>query len=175
MFSEAAVELGELIAANDIELIYGGGSVGLMGLISNTVMDAGGRVTGIIPGGLFPREIAHREISELIEVDTMHERKSMMFKRSDAFVALPGGFGTMEELTEVTTWGQIGVHVKPVGILNTDGYYNFFLAWLDRAVSDGLLKRSNRSLMIERDKPVDMLDALNTAKINTEPKWVDFS
>ena len=173
-YAEAAVELGQMMADNDIELIYGGGAVGLMGLIADTVIDAGGRVTGIIPGHLFPREVAHSGLTDLIEVGTMHERKEEMFRRSDAFIALPGGFGTMEELTEVTTWSQIGLHVKPIGVLNVDGYYDLFLAWLDRAIEDGLLKPSNRAFIIDRDKPVDLLDALLTAKINSEPKWINF-
>ncbi len=163
-----------MMADNDIELIYGGGAVGLMGVIADTVLDAGGRVTGIIPAHLFPREVAHAGLTDLLEVATMHERKEEMFRRSDAFIALPGGFGTMEELTEVTTWSQIGLHVKPIGVLNVDGYYDLFLAWLDRAIEDGLLKPSNRDFIIDREKPVDLVDALLAAKINSEPKWINF-
>ena len=173
-FASATSELGSLMARRGIELIYGGGAVGLMGLIADTVMEAGGTVTGIIPTGLFPREVGHRELTDLIEVDTMHERKALMFERADAFIALPGGFGTMEELTEVTTWAQIGIHAKPIGVLNVDGYYDLFLAWLDRAIEDGLLKESNRSFMLDRSTPEEMLEALANAEITAEPKWLNF-
>lgn len=174
-FTEATIELGTIMAAQGIELIYGGGAVGLMGLIADTVMDAGGTVTGIIPTGLFPREVAHAGITDLIEVATMHERKKMMFDRSDAFIALPGGFGTLEELTEVATWAQIGIHAKPIGVLNLDGYYDHFLAFLDRAITDGLLKESNRSFILDSDNPIDMLDALANVEIVAEAKWIDFT
>ena len=158
----AARELGELLAREGIELVYGGGTVGLMGLIADTVMQAGGAVTGVIPTQLFPSEIAHRGISTLIEVGSMHERKTKMFELSDGFIALPGGFGTLEELAEVTTWAQIGVHQKPVGLLNVDGYYDALLAWTQRAVLDGLLKQGSAQLMLSATDPAGMLETLRT-------------
>ncbi len=171
--TDATVTLGRHMAANGIELVYGGGAVGLMGLIADTVMESGGTVTGIIPTGLFPREVGHTGISELIEVDTMHERKMAMFERSDAFVALPGGFGTLEEVAEVTTWSQIGMHAKPVGLLNVDGFWDGLLEWLDRAVADRVLKEKNRTLLIDDDEPLRLLDRMATAEISHESKWLD--
>lgn len=169
----ATKELGALLAEEHIELVYGGGAAGLMGLIADTVLEAGGRVTGIIPTDLFPREVGHAGCTELIEVDSMHQRKMLMFERSDAFIALPGGLGTMEELTEVTTWAQIGIHSKPIGVLNVDGYWDAFFQLLDRAIADSLLKPSNRDLLIERSDSVELLDALRAHEPSGEPKWLD--
>ena len=137
--------LGERLVAEDIELVYGGGSVGLMGLVADTVMQGGGRVWGVIPSRLFPREIAHPGLTELIEVESMHERKTRMFELADAFIALPGGFGTLEEVAEVTTWAQLGIHDKPIGLLDVDGYYGALLAWLDRAVRGGRTRPHRRT------------------------------
>lgn len=170
---DATTKFGALLARENIELVYGGGAVGLMGLIADTVLNAGGRVTGIIPTALFPREVGHAGVSELVEVESMHQRKMEMFERSDAFVALPGGFGTLEELAEVTTWAQIGVHGKPIGILNVDGFWDPLLALFDRAVSDGLLKPGNRRLIIDRADPDEMLAALRSFEPHREPKWLD--
>ncbi len=170
----AATEaLGRLLAERDIELVYGGGAVGLMGLVADTVLAGGGRVTGIIPTGLFSREVAHRGVTELIEVDSMHERKMAMFERSDAFVALPGGFGTLEEVAEVTTWSQIGIHTKPIGLLNVDGYWDGLIAWLDRAVGDRLLREENRDLLVVGDDPVDLLATLEATEVTHTEKWLD--
>ncbi len=159
----------------DIGLVYGGGSVGLMGLIADTVMAAGGRVTGIIPTTLFPIEVAHRGLTELIEVGSMHERKAEMIRRSDGFVALPGGFGTLEELAEVLTWAQIGLHDKPVGLLNTDGFFDMLLGFLDRCVDDQLLKPSNREMLLTGAEPTELLDRMAQRRPAGEPKWFDLS
>ncbi len=167
----ATKELGSLLAERGIGLVYGGGAVGLMGIVADTVLEAGGDVTGIIPLSLFPREVAHQGCTELITVDSMHERKRLMFERSDAFIALPGGFGTLEEIAEVTTWAQIGMHHKPVGVLNIDGYWDGLLSFLDRAVGDQLLKEQNNQLLLRASTPVDMLAALETYKGSAEPKW----
>lgn len=167
----ATKELGSLLAERGIGLVYGGGAVGLMGIVADTVLEAGGDVTGIIPLSLFPREVAHQGCTELITVDSMHERKRLMFERSDAFIALPGGFGTLEEIAEVTTWAQIGMHHKPVGVLNIDGYWDGLLSFLDRAVGDQLLKEQNNQLLLRASTPVDMLEALETYKGSAEPKW----
>lgn len=174
-FVDSAVTLGRHLANQGIELVYGGGAVGLMGLIADTVMEAGGTVTGIIPTHLFPREVAHAGLTELIEVGTMHERKSLMFDRSDAFVAMPGGFGTLEELAEVLTWAQIGIHIKPTGLLNVNGYYDHLLAFFERAVVDGLLKPGNRSMLLDAPNPLELLNALRETEIVAEPKWLDFN
>lgn len=168
----ATKELGGLLARRGIRLVYGGGAVGLMGLVADTVLEAGGEVTGIIPLSLFPKEVAHQGCTELITVDSMHERKRLMFDRSDAFIALPGGFGTLEEIAEVTTWGQIGMHNKPVGVLNIDGYWDGLLSFLDRAVSDQLLKEQNNALLLRANTPTEMLDALEGYSGAAEPKWI---
>lgn len=168
----ATRELGLLLAERGIRLVYGGGAVGLMGIVADTVLDAGGEVTGIIPLSLFPKEVAHQGCTELITVDSMHERKRLMFDRSDAFIALPGGFGTLEEIAEVTTWGQIGMHDKPVGVLNVDGYWDGLLAFLDRAVDDQLLKEQNNALLLRATTPTEMLDALTNYSGTAEPKWI---
>ena len=168
----ATRELGNLLAERGIGLVYGGGAVGLMGLVADTVLEAGGTVTGIIPLSLFPKEVAHQGCTELITVDSMHERKRLMFERSDAFIALPGGFGTLEEIAEVTTWGQIGMHTKPVGVLNIDGYWDGLLSYLDRAVGDGLLKEQNNQLLLRATTPADMLTTLETYEGSAEPKWL---
>lgn len=168
----ATRELGDLLAGRGIRLVYGGGAVGLMGIIADTVLEAGGNVTGIIPVSLFPKEVAHQGCTELIAVDSMHERKRLMFERSDAFIALPGGFGTLEEVAEVTTWAQIGMHSKPVGVLNIDGYWDGLLSFLDRAVDDQLLKKQNNALLLRADTPAAMLDALENYSGTAEPKWL---
>lgn len=159
----AAKRLGQRLCADGIELVYGGGTVGLMGLVADTVMAGGGAVTGVIPTALFPREIPHRGLSKLVEVGSMHERKHTMFELADAFIALPGGWGTMEEVTEVTTWAQIGMHKKPVGLLNVAGYYDHVIAWTERAVSDGLLRAENRDLLLHAPDPDTMVDRLQCA------------
>ncbi len=170
----AATEaLGQLLAERDIELVYGGGAVGLMGLVADTVLAEGGRVTGIIPTGLFSREVAHRGVTELIEVDSMHERKMAMFERSDAFMALPGGFGTLEEVAEVTTWSQIGIHTKPIGLLNVDGFWDGLITWLDRAVDDRVLREENRGLLVVGDDPADLLATLEATEVTHTEKWLD--
>lgn len=170
---DAADRLGSLLAANNIELVYGGGAVGLMGRIADAVLAGGGTVTGVMPAGLFPKEVAHDGLTHFIEVATMHERKAEMIRRSDGFIAMPGGFGTLEELAEAITWLQIGIHAKPVGVLNVDGFWDHFLSWIDRAVADGLLKPSNRSLLLSAADPAKLLDLLLTTPVLVETKWID--
>jgi uncharacterized protein (TIGR00730 family) len=169
----ATVELGRLLAQRDIGLVYGGGAVGLMGQLADSVLARGGRVTGVIPRGLFAREVGHTGLTELVEVDSMHERKALMYQQADAFCALPGGFGTLEELAEITTWAQLGLHRKPVAVLNVDGFYDHLLGFWDRAVADGLLRPRNRALVVAAVTPVGVLDALETYEVPYEPKWID--
>jgi len=169
----ATVELGQLLVDRGIELVYGGGAVGLMGLVANTVLDAGGNVTGVIPKNLFSREIAHRGITNLEEVGSMHERKARMYELSDAFIALPGGFGTLDELAEVLTWGQVGLHTKPVGVLDIGGFWQPLMDFCDNAVERSLLKQSNRDLLVSASTPVDLLDLLHSHQPTREPKWID--
>lgn len=170
---DAACELGGLLAERGLELVYGGGSVGLMGMVADTVLAGGGRATGVIPTALFPVEVAHDGLTELVEVGSMHERKAEMIRRSDAFIALPGGFGTLEEIAEVLTWAQIGLHAKPAGFLNVDGFYDSLLAFFDRCVSDKVLKYRNRRLVLEAPTPAGLLAALTAYEPAYEPKWFD--
>lgn len=142
--SDATVALANELVARNITLVYGGGAVGLMGLLADTVLAGGGEVIGVIPRNLFGKEVAHRGNTELIETDGMHERKALMYERSEAFIALPGGIGTLDELAETATWGQIGLQDKPVGVLNIDGYYDGLLTWLDRAVDEGMIRPKNK-------------------------------
>lgn len=166
------VDLGRLLADRGLELVYGGGAVGLMGLIADTVMEAGGVVTGVIPKGLFPSEIAHRGITNLEEVGSMHERKARMYELADAFVALPGGFGTLDELAETLTWSQVGIHDKPIGVLDVGGFWRPLLQFFDNAVERSLLKQSNRRLLVSADNPFDLLEALANHQPIREPKWI---
>lgn len=147
-FSEAALQLGNLLVERKIDLVYGGGSVGLMGLISQTVFNGGCHVLGVIPRALLPHEISGETIGEVKTVADMHQRKSEMAKNADAFIALPGGYGTMEELLEMITWSQLGIHEKPVGLLNVDGYYNSLLTLFDKGVEEGFIEDSARNIMI---------------------------
>jgi len=165
--------LGELLVAEGIGLVYGGASVGLMGLVADTVMAGGGRAIGVIPRRLLPREVAHTGLTELFEVESMHERKTKMFELSDGFIALPGGFGTFEELFEVTTWAQLGVHGKPIGLLNVDGYYDHLLAFLGRAVDEELLRTKNRSLLLDAPQPAALLEAMRGYEAPPRPNWLD--
>lgn len=167
----ATVELGGLLAGRGIELVYGGGAVGLMGLIADTVMDAGGNVTGVIPTGLFPREVGHHRLTRLEEVATMHERKARMYQLADAFIALPGGFGTLEELAETLTWNQIGLLSKPAGVLDVGGFWQPLLSLFDAMVDKTILKPENRAIVIDDADPASLLDRLSAAEPTYEPKW----
>ncbi len=140
--AETARRVGRLLADSGIDLVYGGASVGLMGAVADGALAGRGRVIGVIPRGLFRSEVARRDLTELIEVNTMHERKRIMFERADAFVALPGGLGTLEEMTETATWMQLGIHSKPLVTLDVDGFWQPFHQMLDRFVELGFMKRS---------------------------------
>jgi uncharacterized protein (TIGR00730 family) len=163
-YAVAAQALGTLVASRGIDLVYGGGRAGLMGAVADSALAAGGRVFGVIPAGLFDREVAHRELTELHEVASMHERKQLMYDMSDGFIALPGGLGTLEELAEVTTWSQIGLHAKPVVLLDVDEFWEPLVALLDRMVSVGLLKPANRGLIQRAHTPQDALATLACAR-----------
>ncbi|HEX9032814.1 MAG TPA: TIGR00730 family Rossman fold protein [Streptosporangiaceae bacterium] len=171
-YRDAARDLGTLIAGRGIGLVYGGGSVGLMGEIADAALAAGGRVTGVLPTGLFSREVGHTGLTELREVGSMHERKQLMYDLADGFIALPGGLGTLEELAEVTTWSQLGLHAKPVVLLDVDGFWNPLVAQLDRMVEVGLLKPANRELIQRAGTPQDALAALAAARPAREVKWI---
>jgi len=171
-YRETARALGKLAAARGVGLVYGGGRTGLMGELADAALSAGGKVVGVIPTGLFDREIAHTGLTELHEVATMHERKRLMYDLADAFVAMPGGLGTLEELAEVTTWSQLGLHAKPVVLLDVDGFWDPLAAQLDRMVAVGLLKPSNRALIQLAGTPDDALASLRAARPVREAKWI---
>jgi uncharacterized protein (TIGR00730 family) len=173
-YALAARELGRELASRKIELVYGGGRVGLMGEVATAALAAGGEVLGVIPHALSGKEIALAECTELVVVDTMHERKALMADRADAFVALPGGFGTCDELFEIITWAQLGIHKKPVGLLNVNGFFTPLLTWLDHIVAEGLLRPKHRDLLLVADAVPELLAKL-TAWVPPEPvtKWAE--
>ena len=172
-YRESAAAFGQLLAARGIELVYGGAQVGLMGVLANAVLNAGGRAIGVIPQAMMDREIAHPGLTELKVVSSMHERKATMAELSDAFVALPGGIGTFEELFEVWTWGQLGLHAKPCGVLNVRGFYDRLGAFLDHVVSEGFLRPVHRAaLSIEREGPA-LLAAMERYRPPQGTKWID--
>jgi uncharacterized protein (TIGR00730 family) len=160
-YRASAELLGRLLASQGLRLVYGGGNVGLMGAVADACLSAGGAVTGVIPQALVDREVAHRGLTELHIVRTMHERKAMMADQSDAFVVLPGGLGTFEEFFEVLTWSQLGLHQKPCGFLNVRGYYDRLLALMNHAVEEGFLRESHRHLLLWGDDPEKLLIALD--------------
>ena len=159
-FLAAASSLGAELARREARLVYGGGSVGLMGEVSTSAHASGGKVLGVIPVALEAVEISGASVGEVRVVADMHERKALMARESDAFVALPGGFGTLEELLEVITWQQLGYHAKPVGVLNIEGYFDAFLAFLDHAVRSGFISPEARKILVTGDSPAALLDAL---------------
>lgn len=171
-YAAAARSLGEQLVADGLGLVYGGGSIGLMGVVADTVLRRGGRVIGIIPHSLKLREVGHADLTELHVVDTMHERKNRMADRSDAFIAMPGGYGTFEELLEIVTWLQLGIHAKPCGLLNVGGYYDKLLGFLDHAVGEGFLQPENRALIVTESEPAALLTALRTMRIPAIPPWI---
>ena len=167
-----AQALGAALVAHDLTLVYGGGRVGLMGTIADAVLAHGGKVIGVIPDFLADKELAHLGCTELHVVKSMHERKLLMADRADAFVAMPGGYGTLEELFEVLTWGQLGLHRKPVAVLNVDGYYDHLLLALDRMRDDQLLRAENRSQLLQSDNAEDLLAQLAAYQPVQLEKWL---
>lgn len=174
-YAEAARALGRELAARTCTLVYGGGNVGLMGVLAQTVMDQGGRVIGVIPEALMKREIAHYSITDLRVVGSMHERKALMSELSDGVVALPGGLGTLEELFEMLTWSQLGIHGKPVALLNAAGYYDALLRFLDQAVDQGFLRPAHRGLLLTGTEPGPLLDAMNDWQTPITEHWLESS
>jgi uncharacterized protein (TIGR00730 family) len=169
----AAEELGSELVRRSIGLVYGGSNVGLMGVIADAVLDAGGEVVGVIPENLMAKEVGHKDLTKLHVVRSMHERKALMADLSDAFIALPGGFGTLEEFCEIVTWSQLGLHTKPCGILNVQGYYSPLLAMFDHAVQERFLKPENRALVLARDSVAELLQALEDWRPLRVEKWLD--
>ncbi|WP_298827581.1 TIGR00730 family Rossman fold protein [uncultured Piscinibacter sp.] len=159
-YAEAAAAIGTAIGQRGWQLVYGGGRAGLMGRVADAALAAGARVVGVIPRSLMEREVGHAGLTELHVVETMHQRKLLMAERSDAFVALPGGIGTFEELFEVWTWRQLGYHDKPVGLLNVDGYYDGLLGFLEQTVAQGFVSDPQHALLQIATRPADLLDAV---------------
>ncbi|KAK4356370.1 hypothetical protein RND71_025341 [Anisodus tanguticus] len=159
-YKEAAVELGKELVSRNIDLVYGGGSIGLMGLVSQAVHNGGQHVLGVIPRTLMPREITGETVGEVKAVADMHQRKAEMAKHSDAFIALPGGYGTLEELLEVIAWAQLGIHDNPVGLLNVDGYYNSLLTFIDKAVEEGFICPNARQIFVSAPTAKELMNKL---------------
>src|SRR6185437_2275534 len=171
-YTKAAEELGQLLARKKLALVYGGGRIGLMGSIADTVLKEGGEVIGVIPESLVRREVAHTGLSDLRVVQTMHERKAQMAELANAFIALPGGFGTLDEFCEILTWAQLGLHGKPCGLLNVEGYFDPLLALFDRAVDDGFLHPKHRSMLITADDPERLLEEMVKYRAPEVEKWL---
>lgn len=171
-FEEAARSLGAELAVRDVGLVYGGGSVGLMGVIADACLSSGGRVTGVIPTGLFRREVGHAGLTTLEEVGSMHERKQRMYDLADAFVALPGGLGTLEELAEIATWSQLGIHRKPIVLLDVDAFWDPLVNQLDRMVEVGLLKPENRDLLPRATSVGEVFESLAAYRPTRVDKWI---
>jgi uncharacterized protein (TIGR00730 family) len=173
VYAEAARRLGVLLAARGLVTVTGAGHVGLMGELADAALAAGGRVVGVIPQALVQRELAHRGLSELHVVETMHQRKALMADKSDAFVALPGGYGTLDELFEILTWAQLGLHTRPVGLLNVAGYFDALLAWIDQAVKERFLRDEHRRALLVAREPEEMLEVLLAYRPEADvPKWI---
>ena len=171
-YADAAVALGRCLAEHGTDLVYGGASVGLMGVLADTVLASGGEVVGVIPKALAEKEVSHKHLTQLHVVGSMHERKALMAELSDAFIALPGGFGTIEELCEIITWGQLGFHRKPIGLLNVDGYFDSLLAFFDRAMHDQFVNSAHRRLVIDSTSPAEILRAFCNPRTASVSKWV---
>lgn len=169
----AARTVGRLLAARRIALVYGGGRVGLMGAVADAALSAGGRVVGVIPRALMEREVGHGGLSELHVVETMHQRKAMMAELADGFLALPGGIGTMEEFFEVWTWSQLGIHRKPIGVLDVDGFFDPLVAFFDQLVREGFLRAEHRSTVLLDTSPELLLERLRTFEAPAVEKWID--
>ncbi|CAN6298165.1 unnamed protein product [Urochloa humidicola] len=167
-FSAAALDLGKQLVERQINLVYGGGSGGLMGLVSKAVHDGGRHVLGVIPSALLPEEVSGETLGEVKVVRDMHERKSEMARHADAFIALPGGYGTIEELLEIIAWAQLGIHNKPVGLLNVDGYYNSLLSLFDKGVEEGFIDTKARNIFILADTAAELLNKLTEARLDAE-------
>ena len=172
IYTQQAQEMGRELVRRGLTLVYGGGCVGLMGTITDAVLAEGGRVIGVIPKFLADKEVAHRGCTELHVVETMHQRKLLMADLADGFVAMPGGFGTLEELFEVLTWGQLGLHGKPVALLNTQGFYDTLLALLDHMSAEAFLRQENRAQVLQNANAAALLDAMEAYQPARLEKWL---
>ena len=173
VFTQAAEEVGEFFARENIELVYGGGRVGLMGKIADTVLANGGRVIGAIPESLATKEIAHQGLTELHIVNTMHERKALMAELADGFIAMPGGFGTFEEFCEIITWAQLGIHSKPCALLNVDGFYDNLIALFDHSTAQNFIRPEHRGLVLVESEIGELYRLMADFKPPFIEKWID--
>ncbi|HEY6555346.1 MAG TPA: TIGR00730 family Rossman fold protein [Vicinamibacteria bacterium] len=171
-YRDAATAVGRSLVRRGLGLVYGGGGIGLMSVVADAVLEGGGSVVGIIPHGLAAREVAHRGVTEMRVVPSMHARKALMAEMSDAFVALPGGFGTFEELFESVTWAQLGIHAKPLGLLNVAGYFDHLVKLVDKSVEEGFVPEVGRDLMVVDDEPESLLDRLAAYEAPAGPAWL---
>ena len=172
VYVEKAQLLGTYLGQKGHHLVYGGGNIGLMGAIANATLEAGGIVTGVLPHFLNKKEVGHVALSKLILVDSMHERKQKIEQLSDAFIAMPGGFGTLEEVSEMLTWAQLGLHQKPIGLYNLNGYYDAFLLQLDHMVNEGFLKPQNRKMVVTNNNPERLIEGIENFLPSIVPKWL---
>ncbi|WP_228851986.1 LOG family protein [Aegicerativicinus sediminis] len=170
-----AKELGRILAERNVQLIYGGARVGIMGLIADTVLGRSGTVIGIIPDFLKTKEVVHPNLSELITTQTMHERKLAMHERANAFIALPGGFGTLEELFEIITWAQLGLHKKPIGLLNSNGYFDHLIKMSEIMVEKGFLSKTNQEILLVSDSIEQLLAKMEAYEAPDVPKWLNLN
>ena len=173
-YRAAAKHLGKLLAARKLTLVYGGGNVGLMGEIANSVLARGGKAIGVIPQFLAEKELVHKGLSEVKIVESMHERKAMMAELADGFIAMPGGFGTLEETVEVLTWAQLGLHRKPIGLLNVDAYFNFLYEFFKHMVDEEFLHPEYKDMILIKASAAEMVDSLTTYQVPHVDKWSDF-
>ncbi len=172
IYKEQATLLGETLAKQDVQLIYGGADVGLMGAVANGTLNAGGKVIGVLPHFLQSKEIAHKKLTELILVETMHERKTKMNELCDGVIVLPGGYGTLEEFFEMITWAQLGLHKKPIAVLNIDGFYDDLIKLIKTMVDKGFLKQINREMLLISDNINELLDMMKNYEAPTVGKWI---
>ena len=173
-YQQAAHALGQELVSRGLGLVYGGASVGLMGVVADTVLAAGGEVIGVLPRGLFRREVPHRHLTELREVGSMHERKALMSDLADGFIALPGGFGTFDELFEIITWAQLGLHSKPIGLLDVADYFAPLLALIAHAAKEGFIPQGNTHLLLQTEDPVTLLNRFEAyTPPARESKWIE--
>lgn len=172
IYRKEAARTGSYLAQQGIDLVYGGGKVGLMGVLADSALEAGGKVTGVIPAFLKTKEVAHDQLSELLVVEDMHKRKALIHEMSDGFIALPGGYGTLEELFEMLTWGQLGLHPKPVGLLNISGFFDHILASLDHMVQEGFVHEINRNMVLCDPRVENLLKQMRAYQAPSVPKWL---
>ncbi len=173
VYENSALELAEIIVNEGLTMVYGGGSIGIMGVLADKILSMNGKVIGVIPRFLYDLEVGHDNVTELIIVESMHERKQKMAEISDGFLALPGGFGTLEEMGEILTWIQLKLIRKPIGLLNINGFYDQFLDMLDNMVAAGFLKKNNRDILLSSKDPENIINTIKNAPVFEDTKWIE--